>query len=316
MDVNVRKLMIVLVVLLLAALSLSSCAAPHASAAAEPEGAMIILDNGENRQADEPAKVTLKPRPTATAAPTATPTVAPTATPAPTPVIEIIEVTPAPEADGPVNKPDLIGTAEGLVCYLTFDDGPSRNTEAILEVLREKDVKATFFIVGTNADDHPERVRAIAEQGSLVANHTQTHNTDEIYDNADALLADLEAGRQTILSILGDDYPDDLMRFPYGSTNRRCRDYRDDVEAAGYRYFDWNALNGDAEHGASSRSADDLYDYLVETVDEQASRGRNLIVLMHDTNSKGKTVEMLGDAIDYIRSLGYTFDTLENKSMN
>ena len=203
-----------------------------------------------------------------------------------------------------------------MTSYLTFDDGPSRNTEKILEVLEEKGVTETFFIVGENAQAHPERLVAIAEQGSLVANHTQTHDTDEIYDDIDSLLADLENGRQTILSILGDDYPDDLMRFPYGSTNRRCRDYREDVEAAGYRYFDWNALNGDAEHDASSRSTREHYEYLVETVDAQAARGRDLIILMHDTNSKTKTVEMLGDAIDYIASLGYTFDTLENRPMN
>ena len=53
----------------------------------------------------------------------------------------------------------------------------------------------------------------------------------------------------------------------------------------------------------------------MDTVNTQAERGRDLIVLMHDTNSKGKTVEMLSDAIDYIRSLGYTFATLENKPM-
>lgn len=297
-------------------LCLCGCMAPHASAAGEPEGAMIILDNGEHAQAEAPSKVTLKPRPTQ--APTPTPTVAPTPTQEPTPV-----VTPTPEAlpteessAGPENKPELAGAGEGLTCYLTFDDGPSRNTEKILEVLREKDVKATFFIVGVNAADHPERLIAIAEQGSLVANHTQTHDTDEIYDDVESLLEDLENGRQTILSILGEDYPDDLMRFPYGSTNRRCRDYRDEVEAAGYRYFDWNALNGDAEHGASERSVREHYEYLVETVDAQASRGRDLIILMHDTGSKGKTVEMLGDAIDYIRSLGYTFDTLENRPMD
>ena len=312
MDDRVRKI-VLWTALILALLSLCGCMAPHASAAGDPEGAMIILDNGERAQAEEPAKVTLKPRPTPTAAPTPTPTPEPTATPVAEATPEIL---PEPSATGPENKPELAGAGEGLTCYLTFDDGPSRNTEKILEVLREKDVKATFFIVGTNALEHPERLKAIAEQGSLVANHTQTHDTDEIYDDADSLLEDLENGRQTILSILGEDYPDDLMRFPYGSTNRRCRDYRGAVEDAGYRYFDWNALNGDAEHGASERSVREHYEYLVETVDVQAARGRDLIILMHDTNSKGKTVEMLGDAIDYIRSLGYTFDTLENTPMN
>ena len=123
-------------------------------------------------------------------------------------------------------------------------------------------------------------------------------------------------GRDTIASILGSDYPNDLVRFPYGSTNRRCRDYRDAVKNAGYRFFDWNALNGDAESGASKRTSDDLYQELKNTVDKQYKKGNDIIVLMHDTNSKTNTVKMLPDAIDYIQSLGYTFETLEHKPMS
>ena len=304
-----------IVILLLTEVLLTGCTPPHANAQGLPGGDMVILDNGEGHAAQqEHIVVTLKPAPT----PEATPTPAPTATPAPTPdpTPELTpEATEAPVTAGPSNPAEQIPPAEGKVCYLTFDDGPSKNTEAILAVLQDKGVVATFFVIGDNAQSHPERILAIAEQGSLVANHTQTHQTDSIYKSKEALLKDLEAGRQTILSILGQDYPDDLMRFPYGSTNRRCRDYRDAVKNAGYRYFDWNALNGDAESNASSRTTQQLYEELVETVDTQAERGRDLIVLMHDTNSKGKTVEMLPDAIDYIRSLGYTFATLENKPM-
>lgn len=310
-----RNAIYIVTLLLLTTVLLSGCTPPHANAQGVPSGDMVILENGDGHAAhQEQIVVTLKPAPT----PEATPTPAPTATPAPTPdpTPELTpEATETPEAAGPSNPAEQIPAVEGKICYLTFDDGPSKNTEAILKVLEDKGVVATFFVIGENAQSHPERIQAIAAQGSLVANHTQTHQTDTIYKSEEALLKDLEAGRQTILSILGQDYPDDLMRFPYGSTNRRCRDYREAVEAAGYRYFDWNALNGDAESNASSRTTQQLYEELVETVNAQAERGRNLIVLMHDTNSKGKTVEMLPDAIDYIRSLGYTFATLENKPM-
>lgn len=310
-----RNAIYIVTLLLLTTVLLSGCTPPHANAQGVPNGDMVILENGDGHAAhQEQIVVTLKPAPT----PEATPTPAPTATPAPTPdpTPELTpEATEAPEAAGPSNPAEQIPAVEGKICYLTFDDGPSKNTEAILKVLEDKGVVATFFVIGENAQSHPERIQAIAAQGSLVANHTQTHQTDTIYKSEEALLKDLEAGRQTILSVLGQDYPDDLMRFPYGSTNRRCRDYREAVEAAGYRYFDWNALNGDAESNASSRTTQQLYEELVETLNVQAERGRNLIVLMHDTNSKGKTVEMLPDAIDYIRSLGYTFATLENKPM-
>ena len=267
--------------------------------------------------------VTLRPKaePSGTPIPTATPTVKPTATPTPTPSAEPSVTPSATPAPGELSAEEMASIVDdpqksGLTCYLTFDDGPSKNTEAILKILEEKGVKATFFVIGDNAAAHPEKIKAIAAQGSCVANHTQTHKTDAIYKSKEALLKDLNAGKETLNSILGEDYPTDLMRFPYGSTNRRCRDYRDAVKDAGYRFFDWNALNGDAEHDAASRSANDLYKQLKETVRAQYDKGNNVIVLMHDTNSKGKTVEMLDDAIDYISSLGYTFDTLENKQMN
>ena len=71
-------------------------------------------------------------------------------------------------------------------------------------------------------------------------------------------LADIEKCAETIRSILGEEYPTDLFRFPYGSTNKACRDYRQAVREAGYRYFDWNALNGDAETGTYKRTPEEL----------------------------------------------------------
>ena len=204
---------------------------------------------------------------------------------------------------------------DGKVVYLTFDDGPSKNTEALLEVLAEKQVPATFFILGTNADDHPERVEAIAAAGHLVANHTYSHQTDEIYQSADALLADIEKCAETIRSILGEEYPTDLFRFPYGSTNKACRDYRQAVREAGYRYFDWNALNGDAETGTYKRTPEELLERFKQTVDDVDGRKNEVIVLTHDTGSKENTVKMLGDAIDYLKELGYEFRTLEYAQM-
>ena len=102
------------------------------------------------------------------------------------------------------------------------------------------------------------------------------------------------------------------MRFPYGSTNRRCRDYRDAVKNAGYRFFDWNALNGDAESGASKRTSDDLYQELKNTVDKQYKKGNDIIVLMHDTNATKNTAAALPDVIRWFKNAGYRFDTVDH----
>lgn len=300
--------MLLWVLLLTMGMLLAGCAAPHARAQGDVASDIIILRPADGNKGSE-AVVTLKPAPTATPVPAATATAPATPVPTATP-----EPTPTPEPTHALEAPDRSQGQKYV--YLTFDDGPSKHTQDILAILSEKGVTATFFVIGENAQDRPDAIRAIAAQGSVVANHSMTHKTDEIYASAEAFLKDLEACEATIHDILGEDYwPSDLMRFPYGSTNRRCRDYRDDVRAAGYRYFDWNALNGDAESGASKKSADELYERFVETVDVQANRGRDIIVLMHDTNSKQATVEMLPEAIDYLKSLGYTFATLENVPM-
>ena len=226
-----------------------------------------------------------------------------------------------PEGTAPENKenPNAVFPAPDpnaeKIAYLTFDDGPSKHTEEILQVLREKQAPATFFILGVNADSHPERVQAIAADGHLVANHSYSHETKTIYASYDALMADIEKCASSIRSILGDDYPTDLFRFPTGSTNKRCRDYRDQVRAAGYRFFDWNALNGDAETGTYKRTPEELMDRLKETVEAVDGRKKEVIILMHDTGSKENTVKMLGDAIDYMRSLGYDLRTMENAQM-
>lgn len=299
---------------------LTGCAAPHVGAEPESGKDVVVLESGHASKNGQTI-VTLKPRPT----PEPTPEVTPEPTAEPTPEPETTEeipqesLAPNESAESSLNQP-VTETADHSggqkYCYLTFDDGPSKNTEEILKILNDKGIQATFFVVGKNAAEHPDRVKAIAAQGSLVANHTQTHETSVIYQDAESCLKAFDDGRDTITSILGSDYPNDLVRFPYGSTNRRCRDYRDAVKNAGYRFFDWNALNGDAESGASKRTSDDLYQELKNTVDKQYKKGNDIIVLMHDTNSKTNTVKMLPDAIDYIRSLGYTFETLEHKPMS
>lgn len=202
------------------------------------------------------------------------------------------------------------------IVYLTFDDGPSDNTSAILSILAEEQVPATFFILGVQAEKYPDHIKEIAAQGHLVANHSYSHKTDEIYQSLDALLEDIAKCANVIKDLLGEDYPTDLFRFPRGSTNKACRDYREGVKAAGYRYFDWNALNGDAETGEYKRTPEELYDRLVQTVSDVDGRKKEITVLMHDTNSKGNTALMLKDAIQYLKGLGYEFRTMEYAQMH
>ncbi|MDR2514449.1 MAG: polysaccharide deacetylase [Christensenellaceae bacterium] len=233
----------------------------------------------------------------------------PTDSPEPTPG-ETPEPTPEPSPE-PTETPAEYLQPPLPIAYLSFDDGPSRNTDGVLDILKEEGVTATFFVIGENAARNAAGLQRMVEQGCVVANHSNTHDMPRIYKSQEALFADIQACTDTLHSILGEDYPVNLFRFPGGSTGKLCREYRQAVAAAGYRYFDWNALNGDAET-RSPRTPEELLARLKSTVQEVHGRKDRIIILMHDTGSKTNTVLMLRDAIRYLKDLGYSFDTLDH----
>ena len=185
--------------------------------------------------------------------------------------------------------------------YLTFDDGPSdRVTPKILDVLDEENVKATFFIIGQQAERRDYLIKREAESGHTVAVHSYTHNYSEIYSSPRSLIADIDRCNDVIESITG--RRSDLYRFPGGSYG-----LREELIAAaaghGMRYVDWNASTRDAE---CPGSAGQLFDSAVAT-----SAGLDRIVLLsHDSTYKTSTPEATRRLIKYYKENGYTFDVL------
>ena len=185
--------------------------------------------------------------------------------------------------------------------YLTFDDGPSdRVTPKILDVLDEENVKATFFIIGQQAERRDYLIKREAESGHTVAVHSYTHNYSEIYSSPRSLIADIDRCNDVIESITG--RRSDLYRFPGGSYGLR----EELITAAaghGMRYVDWNASTRDAE---CPGSAGQLFDSAVAT-----SAGLDRVVLLsHDSTYKTSTPEATRRLIRYYRENGYTFDVL------
>jgi peptidoglycan-N-acetylglucosamine deacetylase len=189
--------------------------------------------------------------------------------------------------------------------FLTFDDGPTTNiTPRILETLDKYNVKASFFVIGKNAEKHPELIKEEKAKGHFIANHTYSHEYDYIYSNTDNFLKDLEKCRQVLNSILG-EYDSKIIRFPGGSFGSKRASYREAVKNAGYSYVDWNALNGDAER--LNVPADELINRIKETVGKK----NHVVILMHDAATKKTTADSLGQVIEYLKSQGYEFKTLD-----
>lgn len=191
--------------------------------------------------------------------------------------------------------------------YLTFDDGPSPLvTPKILEILKQHEIKATFFVIGKLAEQNPELVSRIREEGHYICNHTYSHNYKLIYSSPDNFMADVARCEEVLKSILGEDFETCMLRFPGGSFGKKRQLFRERVKEEGYISIDWNALNGDAE--ALNLPADQL----LKRIKETTKNNDNAVVLMHDGNTKKTTAEALPDIIEYLESEGYAFKTLEN----
>lgn len=195
------------------------------------------------------------------------------------------------------------------LAYLTFDDGPSkRSTPAILDILDEYNIKATFFVIGEMAQEHPEILKDIYEAGHQIGNHTYSHNMKCIYQSVDNFMNDIYRAERAIKDILGEEFDSRIIRFPGGSFETRKKPMRKATVKAGYQYFDWNALNGDAE--GKYKDKRQLLNRLKETTKDK----ENIVVLMHDTDAKQSTVEFLRDGIEYLISQGYEFAVLKKNN--
>ena len=193
------------------------------------------------------------------------------------------------------------------IAYLTFDDGPSAAvTPLILDVLKEENIKATFFVLGTNVKNNPDILKRAYREGHYIANHGYSHNYSKIYKNAKNVLEEYEKTEKIIKETLNNkDYSSKLFRFPGGFTGGK---YEKIKQKAGkllndnnISYIDWNVLTGDAE-GANTKEK------ILKNVEKHLKDKGNIVVLMHDSSSKILTYETLKDVIKYLRQQGYTFD--------
>jgi len=195
--------------------------------------------------------------------------------------------------------------AERKKAYLTFDDGPTQITEQVLETLNARGVRATFFVIGANVKKNPDIVREAYESGHLIANHSYSHNYDKVYQSLSSLKSEIKKCDDAINAALGFSYDSRIFRFPGGSSE--APKYRKEIAKIGYKYYDWDCLNGDSQ--LKNKTPEKLFDHMLGTFKNQDE----LIVLMHDSLGKQTTVDMLNMAIDFFIEKGYDFYTLDEK---
>lgn len=195
------------------------------------------------------------------------------------------------------------------VAYLTFDDGPSKYTTQILDILAKYNVKATFF---PNGEGSNSLYKAILDAGHAIGNHTDTHEWKTVYGSLETFQKEVNDLQTKIADATG-GYTPKIFRFPGGSNNTVHKKYNTEImplaiewiNSQGFVYFDWNVDSDDAGKNAPLPS-----ETIVKNVVNGAT-GNRAIILMHDTGAKKTTVDALEDIIVGLRDKGYAFAVLD-----
>lgn len=216
-------------------------------------------------------------------------------------VDRIVHVEPQPQ-------PEIVDPGDKVV-YLTFDDGPGKYTQALLDVLEEYNVKATFFV--TNAyPDYQTLIAKAAKAGHAIGLHTYSHKYDEIYTSEDAYFEDLNAIGAIVKAQTG--YETSLIRFPGGSSNT-VSDYNPGIMTSltqavtdmGYQYFDWNVDSDDAGSATNAKT-------VAWNVCSGIAKNNVSVVLQHDV--KAYSVDAVEAILAWGIEHGYTFLPLSTTS--
>lgn len=190
------------------------------------------------------------------------------------------------------------------VVYLTFDDGPNKaNTEKILQILKDEDIHATFFLTGQNVRLYPDVVKEIYQSGNAIGVHSYTHDYKKIYASPQAYMDELLQTDTLIYNAIG--VRPVISRAPGGTSGHFTPAFWQAIQDVGYIEVGWNALTGDADGTGKTAEKE-----IANVKNQMALRPylhSHLVILMHDASGHEATVEALPMIIKMLKDQGYTF---------
>ena len=192
------------------------------------------------------------------------------------------------------------------IAYLTFDDGPyPETTPRILKILKDEDIKATFFVLGSQVARYPYLLKAEYEQGQGIGNHSYSHDYHTVYGSPETFLAEIKQSEEVIFKTIG--VRPRIVRAPGGTQGHFHVNYYNKLDAADYLVYDWNVSSGDSS--APLVPADQL----IQTIKTQIPGKSRVIILMHDAGFKTTTVDALPKIVDYLKQQGFSFGVITQK---
>ncbi|MBW3496819.1 polysaccharide deacetylase family protein [Bacillus sp. FDAARGOS_1420] len=196
-------------------------------------------------------------------------------------------------------------TQNKKVIYLTFDDGPGKYTQEVLNILKQENVKATFFVIGSHAEQFPDLIKSEKQNGHYVGLHSMTHDYKKLYTQG-SFLSEMKQVQHILQRII--DKNPILCRPPYGSKPGLTQDLRDKVAESGFKIWDWTIDSLDWKY--NKIPLEQSVPKIVENVVSQANKDQE-IVLMHDIHPQ--SVKALQEIIKQLKSKGYIFKAYSEK---
>lgn len=183
------------------------------------------------------------------------------------------------------------------VAYITFDDGPSKYTGQLLDIMNQYDAKATFFMIGENLDDYPEAVKRLVHEGSYPGLHSMTHSYKKLYKsgNSDNFLNEFKEVQNKVAALIG--FKPHLIRAPYGSSPQIGEAFRGDIAAAGFKMWDWTTDSLDWKLPGQPNK-------IISRIHRGVHRDIE-VILMHE---RKQTVEALPQILKLLKAKGYEFE--------
>lgn len=201
------------------------------------------------------------------------------------------------------SKSKTTSSSNRKVIYLTFDDGPSSIVSIdILNILKQEQIKGTFFVVGSMIKGKEPVLKRMHAEGHSIGLHTYSHQYNQIYASEDAFISEMLATSEEINKVIG--IQPKIIRFPYGSKPHLNESFLKKLHANNFKIYDWNVGISDGIKPNASPEA-----FISEAT--TASNGISYVVfLMHCNNTNINTYKALPQIIDHYKKLGYEFKAI------
>lgn len=189
--------------------------------------------------------------------------------------------------------------------HLTFDDGPGgKVTEEVLDILKQENVPATFFLIGSQIKGQEKLLIRMKDEGHSLGLHSMSHNKAKLYSSNESFLKEMLDTQALIKEVTGVNT--NILRFPFGCNNNSYHlkhELVDLLHDNNLRIFDWNV---DSTDGANPKADPSTF------IKKSKSDKDNIVLLMHCGYLNKNSAKALPEIINYYKNQGYIFKSIED----